>query len=466
MHARLRAMTSALVALAFAVAPNVGASVLADRAIGSVPVPPTVTGLCSTEADHVWTIASTVAGLASYDVEYSTDPTFADWAFPITLKPDDPAGHSATVGTATSHGSTLYARWAAYPDQVGSSTVPSTAACAGASIVIHKTVQGGAAAASAFDFTLTATMPDPPFTARGTTHVKADVVTAVSPGSWIVTEPLDTLPAGYVWLSTTCAGDTTTDPKHPRMIVWAGPGDALECTIVNHHGPVLSDSIAPGVNTGTTGFGLSSVAVPKGSSITYLITTYPNLAGGSLEIWTRPKGGSWKLATTRTVALDGTVHYYAKVNAWAGYQARFAGDDTYAASSASGRTAAPSAGQAVAISVSCGELTSAQDPGTGKAAIVRDVPVKVGGTVIVTLCENASTGMSWGAPTFDHAALALVSHVSKPPTSGLAGAPGTATWTFKALQAKTSVVSLDYGQSWTGGLKAVWTFTMTVRATR
>ncbi len=104
-------------------------------------------------------------------------------------------------------------------------------------------------------------------------------------------------------------------------------------------GVTLTDLIAPGVNHGTTGFGTASLVVPANSYITLLVVTAPNLANASMQIWTRTKTGPWTLVTSRTVASDGTVHYFARVNGWTAYQARFAGDATHSAAGSHGRIA-------------------------------------------------------------------------------------------------------------------------------
>jgi len=42
------------------------------------------------------------------------------------------------------------------------------------------------------------------------------------------------------------------------------------------------------------------------------------------------------------------------------------------------------------------------------------------------------------------------------------GAGGEEVWTFKALKAGTSKISMEYSQSWEGGMKAAETFALTV----
>jgi hypothetical protein len=51
----------------------------------------------------------------------------------------------------------------------------------------------------------------------------------------------------------------------------------------------------------------------------------PALSGRTVQIWKRQKHGDWVLATTRLVAADGTVHYYARIHAWTGLWAKLDG---------------------------------------------------------------------------------------------------------------------------------------------
>ena len=67
----------------------------------------------------------------------------------------------------------------------------------------------------------------------------------------------------------------------------------------------LVDSIARGVNHGTTGFGTASLVVPANTYVTLLGITSPALFNASVQIWTRTKTGPWVLTTARLVAADG-----------------------------------------------------------------------------------------------------------------------------------------------------------------
>ena len=102
---------------------------------------------------------------------------------------------------------------------------------------------------------------------------------------------------------------------------------------------VITDWIAAGVNRGTAGFGTASVVVSRGGWITLLGTTSPNLGGSVVQVWTRTKTGAWHVLTSRVAAADGTVHYFARINAWTAYQFKFPGDSTHSAAASHGRIA-------------------------------------------------------------------------------------------------------------------------------
>jgi hypothetical protein len=121
--------------------------------------------------------------------------------------------------------------------------------------------------------------------------------------------------------------------------VWS-PATSAALTISPSILPVvITDGIAAGVNRGTRGFGTASVVVTRGSSITVLGRTSPNLAGSVVQIWTRTKTGAWHVLTSRVAATDGTIHYFAHVSGWTAYQLRFAGDSSHSPAASHGRIA-------------------------------------------------------------------------------------------------------------------------------
>jgi inhibitor of cysteine peptidase len=112
------------------------------------------------------------------------------------------------------------------------------------------------------------------------------------------------------------------------------------------------------------------------------------------------------------------------------------------------------------LEVSCDEFSSENH-------ISDEAEMSVGSLLAVTLCSNPTTGFQWSetAEISDPSILEQVSHKYIPPEGGQSPQVGTAgqeVWVFKALEAGTSTVYMEYSRPWQGGEKAVWTFELTV----
>lgn len=99
--------------------------------------------------------------------------------------------------------------------------------------------------------------------------------------------------------------------------------------------------------------------------------------------------------------------------------------------------------------------------------ISKEVRVAVDDSFTVTLCSNPSTGFEWleSAQISDQTVLEQVDHKfvspeNEPPPPP--GTPGQQVWTFTALKKGTSIIPMEYSQPWEGGVKAEWTFNLTV----
>jgi inhibitor of cysteine peptidase len=112
------------------------------------------------------------------------------------------------------------------------------------------------------------------------------------------------------------------------------------------------------------------------------------------------------------------------------------------------------------VAVSCDQLAAAADA-SGRSFVARPVAARIGSDIVVTLCSNASTGFAWETPVYDRAALRLVRVESTPPGTGLVGAAGTQTWTFRALTPGSHRVLFTYSRPWAGGEKGLWRFALT-----
>ena len=89
----------------------------------------------------------------------------------------------------------------------------------------------------------------------------------------------------------------------------------------------------------------------------------------------------------------------------------------------------------------------------------------VGETVVVTLGSNPTTGFKWPdiAQIGNQEILKQTDHrYVSPQQTGVLGASGKDTWTFKALKKGTTIISMDYSRPWESGAKVEWTFVATI----
>ena len=117
---------------------------------------------------------------------------------------------------------------------------------------------------------------------------------------------------------------------------------------------------------------------------------------------------------------------------------------------------------ATSIDISCDDFGAQEH-------ISKKVTTAVGDSFTVTLCSNATTGFQWSetAQISNHSVLEQVDYGFTPPEAGgdkpaAPGTPGEEVWTFKAIEAGTAEVSMEYSRPWEGGEKGEWTFDLTV----
>jgi predicted secreted protein len=219
----------------------------------------------------------------------------------------------------------------------------------------------------------------------------------------------------------------------------------------------LFDSIAPGVHHSNDGFGSATVLVPANGYVTYLVRTDSRLHGKRIQIWT-DTGTGWKRTSTRTVAADGSIHYFARVTGRIGFWARYGSGASAIASHA--RLAGVSADGTTTIRVSCEDLGPVGL--AAKSIVFRTIGTPVKGTIRVIVCSNPSTGFSWGMASLDSAHLSRVGHSAHP--GGRVGGAGTETWSLRLIAGGVGRATLVYSQAWKGGEKAAWTLILTVQS--
>lgn len=126
-----------------------------------------------------------------------------------------------------------------------------------------------------------------------------------------------------------------------------------------------------------------------------------------------------------------------------------------------GKAEPPASGpQTTTIEVSYDDLLN-------QKRVDREVTLRVGDFLQVSLGSNASTGFSWAEQMqiSDPAVLAQTGHERVGSADGRPGGPGRDVWVLQAMSAGSATVSTRYGRPWEGGEKDAWTFTAAVVVT-
>jgi len=92
--------------------------------------------------------------------------------------------------------------------------------------------------------------------------------------------------------------------------------------------------------------------------------------------------------------------------------------------------------------------------------ITRDLTLKVGDTLQVSLGSNPSTGFVW-APDMqitNSAVLAQTGHEVLAPSADRPGASAREVWVMQAMAPGSTTLTASYGRPWPGGEKDAWTF--------
>ena len=116
---------------------------------------------------------------------------------------------------------------------------------------------------------------------------------------------------------------------------------------------------------------------------------------------------------------------------------------------------------AMLVITACSKLPN--DVSADASSSGKQIEITASGTLTVTLDSNATTGYSWElAGISDTGVLEKTDNKYEALTSGLMGAGGKEVWTFKALKAGTTTLSMDYSQPWVGGQKGANSFSLTI----
>ena len=107
------------------------------------------------------------------------------------------------------------------------------------------------------------------------------------------------------------------------------------------------------------------------------------------------------------------------------------------------------------VEISCDEFSESNNHSD-------EFEVEVGDKIRVELCSNPTTGFEWSYEITIENVVKEEDHDFEPPEGDVPGAAGIEFWTFEAVEKGTTEVQMEYSQPWEGGLKAEWTYTVTV----
>ena len=110
----------------------------------------------------------------------------------------------------------------------------------------------------------------------------------------------------------------------------------------------------------------------------------------------------------------------------------------------------------IGVEISCNQFT--ENPKNN----FNDFKVEIGDKITVKLCSNATTGFQWEYIMTTENVLKEEDHDFEEPEGDMVGAAGVEVWTFEAVEKGTTEIQMEYSQPWEGGLKAEWTYVMTI----
>jgi predicted secreted protein len=96
--------------------------------------------------------------------------------------------------------------------------------------------------------------------------------------------------------------------------------------------------------------------------------------------------------------------------------------------------------------------------------ITKNIELAKGGSLIVRLGSNQSTGYQWGEADINNTnVITQVNHTyDAPQNTEVVGAAGQEVWEFDAGNSGAAVIRMDYSREWEGGEKATYVMTINV----
>ena len=110
----------------------------------------------------------------------------------------------------------------------------------------------------------------------------------------------------------------------------------------------------------------------------------------------------------------------------------------------------------IGVEILCDDFTE------NHRSIINEFEVEIGDKITLELCSNPTTGFAWDYEMTVENVVKEEDHDFKEPDGSVVGAAGVEVWTFEAVKEGITEVRMEYSQPWEGGLKAEWTYTMTV----
>jgi len=114
--------------------------------------------------------------------------------------------------------------------------------------------------------------------------------------------------------------------------------------------------------------------------------------------------------------------------------------------------------------LACSSSATPKELSVDIASSGKEVTLAAGGMLTVTLESNITTGYSWNenANIGDKTVMQQTDHKYQPPATPIPGAGGKEVWTFKALKAGQSTISMEYRRPFEPTAAPAKTFSLTL----